>query len=132
MSDESFLAEFMEHVVTGIVVAIIVVLTIVAVCCIVKNTPDRQLEVTRDAKTEAAGRKTLRSRAAAYYHKYWKVTDRDAPVFDNTRRFVRKYIYGTLITKEERDAEQLERNGIYERSSRQNDEIIAIATTLYT
>ena len=102
MSDNENANEILTWSITAIVVAILVIVTIVTVICILRNTPERELEVTTN---RAAGQKNLRGRAVAYYHKYWKVTDRDAPMFDNTRRDITTHTYGTLKTKEEIERE---------------------------
>ena len=104
-TDESFPEEYANETftwsITAVVVAILVILTLVIVICILKKTPERDLEVTRVGG--AGGARTLRGRAVAYYNKYWKVTDPDAPKFDSTRRDIKKYNFGTLWTKAERE-----------------------------
>ena len=79
ITDESFFDEYKNETltwsyteeitmwsITAVAVAIMVIVTIVIVVCIVKKTPERELEVTRD--TGAAGPTTLRGRAVAYYN----------------------------------------------------------------
>ena len=104
MSDVEYTNEMLTWSITGIIVAILVIVTIVTVICILRNTPERELEVTT-TDGAAAGQNNLRERAVAYYHKYWKVTDTDAPMFDNTRRDITTHTYGTLKTKEEMERE---------------------------
>ena len=99
MSDEEYANEILTWSVTAVVVAIIVILTLVTVICILKKTPERKLEVTGDTSTGAAGPTTLRGRAVEYYNKYWKVTDADAPMFDSTRRFIRRYNFGKYTSR---------------------------------
>ena len=104
MSDEEYTSESLTWTITAVVVALIVILTLVTVICILKKSPKIELEVTGAGAT---GPTTLIGRAAAYYNKYWKVTDKDAPMFDSTRRDIKKYSFGTLRTKIElEDAEE--------------------------
>ena len=110
--------------ITGIVVAILVILTIVTVICILRNTRERELEVTT-TDGAAGGQKNLRERVVAYYHKYWKVTDRDAPMFDNTRRDITTHTYGTLKTREEIERED---ESMYSLSSPPDNKTVSYAT----
>ena len=115
MSDDEYANEILTWSTTAAVVAIIVILTLVTVICILKKSPERELEVTT---TGAAGPTTLRGRAVAYYNKYWKVTDTDAPVFDSTRRDIRTYNFGTLRTETELEDEEEKALGFYSRGDK--------------
>ena len=114
MSDEEYVNEILTWSTTAVVVAIIVILTLVTVICILKKSPERELEVT----SGAAGPTTLRGRAVAYYNKYWKVTDTDAPVFDSTRRDIRTYNFGTLRTEKELEDAEEKALGFYSRGDK--------------
>ena len=94
MSDKEYTDETFIWFLTAAAVAIIVILTLVVVVCLLKSSPERELEVIG-----GAGGSTLRG--VAYFNKYWKVTDEDAPKFDSTRREIKKYNFGTLWTKAE-------------------------------
>ena len=120
--------EILTWSITAAAVAIIVILTIVTVICILKNTPERELEVTTDPTTGSAGPATLKERAVAYYHKYWKVTDKDAPVFDGTTRSIKPYNFGTLRTTAEIEKAEEDESGMYSISSPPDNTTVATAT----
>merc|ERR1712032_56332 len=122
MSDNEYTNEILTWSITAVVVAIVVIVTVVTVICILRNTPERELEVTTNGVTE---QNNLRGRAVAYYHKYWKVTDRDAPMFDNTRRDITTHTYGTLKTKEEIERED---ESMYSLSSPPDNKTVSHAT----
>ena len=69
--------------ITGVVVALLVIVTIVVLICIWRKTPPSETEIVPEAATKA--KPDLKSRAVEYYHRYWKVTDSDAPRWDPTR-----------------------------------------------
>ena len=125
MSGEESTDEIITWSITAAVVAIIVILTIVTVICILKNTPERELEVTC---TGAEGPTTLKERAVAYYHKYWKVTDKDAPVFDGATRSIKKSNSGTLRTRKELDEAEEKDLGIYSESYLEDNSTVVTAS----
>ena len=124
MSGEESTDEILTWSITAVVVAIIVILTIVTVICILKNTPERELEVT----TGAEGPTTLKERAVAYYHKYWKVTDKDAPVFDGATRSIKKSNSGTLRTRKELEEDEEKDLGIYSESYLEDNSTVVTAS----
>merc|ERR1711971_734783 len=126
ISDVEYTNEILTWSITAVVVAILVIVTIVTVICILRNTPERELEVTTTDGT-AGGQKNLRKRAVAYHHKYWKVTDRDAPMFDNTRRDITTHTYGTLKTREEIERED---ESMYSISYPPNNKTVSYNVTL--
>ena len=88
--------------ITGVVVVVFVIVTIVVVRCIWKNTPPIETEIVNHVGTKA----DWKSRVVEYYrnHKYWKVTDKDAPKWDTTRPRTGTYTDGTIrsFLKQER------------------------------
>ena len=89
--------EEMEEIImwsiTGLVVGVLVVVTILLVRCIWKSTPARETvnQVGRKCETD------WKRRVADYYHKYWKVSDPDAPEWDRNRpRTGTLYTEGTI------------------------------------
>ena len=119
MSDKEYTDETFIWFLTAVAVAIIVILTLLVVICLLKSSPERELEVIG-----GAGGSKLR--AVAYFNKYWKVTDDDAPKFDSTRREIKKYSFGTLWTKAE--IEKAEEDELKMYSLKEQNTTVASAT----
>ena len=103
--------EILMWSITGVVVVVLVIVTIVVVRCIWKNTPPMETEIVNHVGTKM----DWKSRVVEYYrkHKYWKVTDKDAPKWDTTRPRTGTYTDGTIRSFIEAREEADKNDGIY-------------------
>lgn len=100
------LDEEMEEIImwsiTGLVVVVLVIVTILLVRCIWKSTPAKETVYNVGRKSET----DWKSRVVEYYraHKYtgyWKVSDPDAPKWDKNKPRTGTYTEGTIRSPSE-------------------------------
>ena len=102
MEAEETNEEIVMWSITGVVVAVLVIVTIVVVRCIWKSTPARETVNHVSTKSES----DWKNRVVEYYraHKftgYWKVSDPDAPKWDKTKPRTGTYTEGTIRSAKE-------------------------------